>query len=257
VSHPATTVTNMTEPGEHRLYAAWRNPEGLIRPVGVLTRLRTAAGDSYRFVYLKAAEQFDGFICLPGLPELHSVYESECLFPVFRNRLMPRSRPDYGHYVSELALDLDTDPFEVLIRSEGRRATDRVEVFAHPERTPEGTLTTLFFVRGIRHLDGAAAALDDVQPGEVLELVDQPDNRVNRRALLVSTRTGRRLGWIPDCLLDMVHHLRDVDAPVEVTAEHVNPETSPPHVRLLCRVRAPWPDGYEPLSGPEYQPMAA
>ena len=46
----------MTEPGEHRLYAAWRNPEGLIRPVGVLTRLRTAEGDSYRFVYLKTAE---------------------------------------------------------------------------------------------------------------------------------------------------------------------------------------------------------
>ena len=74
---------------------------------------------------------------------------------------------------------------------------------------------------------------------------------------LVEPRTGRRLGWTPDCLLEMVHQLRDVDAPVEVTAEHVNPETSPPHMRLLCRLRAPWPDGYEPLGGPEYQPIAA
>ena len=257
MSHPLPTVTHMTEPGEHRLYAAWRNPEGLIRPVGVLTRLRTAEGDSYRFVYLKAAEQFDGFVCLPGLPELQHVYESDCLFPVFRNRLMPRNRPDYSHYVSELNLDVDTDPFEVLIRSEGRRATDRVEVFAHPERTPEGTLTTLFFVRGIRHIDGAAAAVDEVQPDEVLGLVDEPDNPVNRQAILISTRTGKRLGWMPDCLVNMLHELRRLDSLVEVTAEHVNPDTSPPHMRLLCRLRAPWPDGYKPLSGPEYQPIAA
>lgn len=257
MSYPATTVTHMTEPGEDRLYAAWRNPEGLIRPVGVLTRLRTAEGESYRFAYLKAAEQFDGFVCLPGLPELHSVYESEYLFPVFRNRLMPRSRPDYGHYVSELNLEVDTDPFEVLIRSEGRRATDRVEVFAHPERTPEDILTTLFFVRGIRHIDGAAAAVDEVRSGEVLELVDELDNPVNRRAILISTRTGKRLGWMPDCLVNMLHELRDLDSPVEVTAEHVNPETSPPHMRLLCRLRAPWPDGYDPLTGPEYQTITA
>ena len=188
---------------------------------------------------------------------MHRVYENACLFPVFRNRLMPRSRSDYGDYVSELALDVDTDPYEVLIRSEGRRATDRVEVFAHPERTPEGVLTTLFFVRGIRHLDGAAAAVDDVQPGEMLELEDDPGNPVNRRAVLVGTRAGRRLGWTPDCLVDMLHELRDLDSPVEVTAEHVNPETSPPHMRLLCRLRAPWPEGYEPLTGSEYQPIAA
>ena len=248
---------HMSECGELRLYATWRNPEGLIRPVGVLTRLSTAAGQSYRFVYLKSAEQFDGFRCLPGLPNLHHAYESESLFPVFRNRIMPRSRPDYGDFVRRLDLDVDTDPFEVLIRSEGWRATDRVEVFAHPERTPDGALTTLFFVRGIRHLDGAAAAVDEVQAGDVLELVDEPNNSVNPRAILVSTRTGRRVGWAPDCLLETIHQLRDLDAPIEVTAEHVNPDTSPPHMRLLCRLRAPWPDGYEPLTDPEYQPMAA
>ena len=239
------------------LYATWRNPYGLIRPVGVLTRHFAPGGESYRFVYLKAAEQFDGFRCLPGLPDLHRVYESERLFPVFHNRLMPRSRPDYSQFVGELALDVETDPFEVLIRSEGWRATDRIEVFAHPERAPDGALTTLFFVRGIRHLDGAAAAVDEVQAGDVLELEDEPDNPVNPRAILVSTRTGCRVGWAPDCLVGTVHELMDLGSTVEVTAENVNPETSPPHMRLLCRLRAPWPDGYEPLSGPEYQPIAA
>ena len=256
MSHPGRTVIPMTENGERRLYTTWRNPDGLIRPVGVLTRQLTTDGESYRFVYVKAAEQFDGFKCLPGLPDLHGVYESGRLFPVFRNRLMPRRRPDYSDFVQRLNLDAETDPFEVLIRSEGWRATDRIEVFAHPDRTSDGELTTLFFVRGIRHLDAAAAAVGEVRVGDVLELEDDPDNPVNQRAILVSTRTGRRVGWVPDCLLEMVHDLREMTA-VEITAEHVNPDTSPPHMRLLCRLRALWPDDYEPLSGPEYQPIAA
>lgn len=245
----------MPEPAERRLYAAWRNPEGLIRPVGVLTRSLTADGESYRFVYLKVAEQFEGFKCLPGLLDLHEAYESEHLFPVFRNRLMPRRRPDYDDFVQRLALDAETDPFEVLIRSEGWRATDRIEVFAHPERTEDGLLETLFFARGIRHLEGAAEAVNDVQVGDVLELEDDPDNRVNPRAILLNTRTGHKVGWIPDCLVETVHELRDRGSSVEITAEHVNPDTSPPHMRLLCRLQAPWPDGYEPFTEPEYQPI--
>ncbi len=247
----------MSQDRERRLYAAWQNPEGLIRPVGVLTRRNSGGGETYRFVYVKAAEQFDGFHGLPGLLDLHTIYESEQLFPVFRNRLMPRRRPDYEDFVQRLNLDVETDPFEVLIRSEGWKATDRVEVFAHPDRTSDGALTTLFFVRGIRHLSGAPQAISEVRPGDALEPMDEPTNPVNQRAILVSTRTGHQVGWVPDCLVDTFHELREHDALVEVTAEHVNPESAPSHMRLLCRLRAPWPDGYEPLTGPDYQPMAA
>ena len=165
MSHPGFTLVPMPDNGERRLYATWRNPDGLIRPVGVLTRRATTNRESYRFVYLKAA--------------------------------------------------------------------------------------------GIRHRDGAAEAVDSVRAGDVLELADEPDNPVNQRAILVSTRTGHRVGWVPDCLLDTIHELTELDAAIQVTAEHVNPPTSPPHMRLLCRLRAPWPDGYEPLTGPDYQPIAS
>ena len=251
----------MTEHADRRLYATWRHPEGLIRPVGILTRRVSDQPNGevlYRFVYVKAAEQLDGFRHLPGLPELHEVYESAQLFPVFRNRQMPRRRPDYAEYVTELDLDLRADPFEVLARSEGWRATDRIEVFAYPERTPEGDLKTLFFARGIRHLDGAADAVSDVRPGDVLDLVDDTDNDVNPRAVLMSDRTGERVGWVPDYLVDMIHELREsFEVGVEIIAKHVNPVTTPPHMRLLCRLRAPWPEGYEPLSAPEFQPIVS
>ena len=251
----------MIEQTERHIYATWRNPQGLIRPVGLLTRRgsdRTDGEVTFRFVYLKAVEQFDGFRDLPGLPDLYRVYESDELFPVFRNRLMPRRRPDYPEYVSELDLDVDTDPFEVLARCEGWKATDRIEVFAAPERTPDGDLTTLFFARGIRHLDGAAEAVSDIEPGDVLDLADDPENPVNPRAVLMSNRTGRTVGWVPNYLVDMIHEMRDpFGIDVEITAEHVNPTTTPPHMRLLCRLRAPWPEGYKPLSAPEFQPIVS
>lgn len=247
----------MTDDRERRLYAAWRNPDGLIRPVGVLTLRESDDQPRYRFAYLKAAAQFDGFDGLPGLGDLHRVYESEQLFPVFRNRLMPRRRADYEDFVQRLNLDIETDPFEVLIRSEGRKETDRVEVFAHPERTADGQLTTLFFLRGVRHLPGALEAVREVQPGDVLQLVDDPTNDVNAQAVLISSRTGRQIGWVPDCLVSTVHELRQLGARLELTAEHVNPEGAPNHMRVLCRLRAPWPQGYEPLTGPEYQRIAA
>ena len=128
----------------------------------------------------------------------------------------------------------------------------------YPRRTSEGDLTTLFFARGIRHLPGAADAVSNVRPGDPLTLVNQPDNEVNSQAMLMSNRTDESVGWVPTYLVDMIHELREsFEVDVEITAEHVNPETTPPHMRLLCRLRTPWPDGYEPLSAPEFQPIVS
>ena len=93
--------------------------------------------------------------------------------------------------------------------------------------------------------------------GDVLVLADEPDNAVNPRAMLICTRTGRKVGWVPNYLVDTIHELREFsETDVGIVAEHVNPPTAPPHMRLLCRLHAPWPDGYEPLSAPEFQPIA-
>ncbi len=91
----------MTEHTGRRLYAAWRQPDGLVHPVGMLTCRVVDSAVSFRFMYLKTAEQLDGFDHLPGLSDLHRVYESDHLFAVFRNRQMPRRRPDYGEYSAD------------------------------------------------------------------------------------------------------------------------------------------------------------
>lgn len=248
---------------EH-LFVTWRYREGLIHPVGRLTRRvceESQESQAYRFVYFKNAENLmsEGFSLLPGLPDLHRVYEGQELFPVFRKRQMPRQRPDYAEYLGKLGLDVDTDPFEVMARNEGRKVTDRIEVFAPPRRTDDGDLTTLFFARGIRHRDRASDAVTELGPGDRLVLKDDSHNKVNPLAIFIDTTSGEPVGWVPNYLVDTVHELRELNADdaLTVTVEHVNPPEVAPYMRLICRLSTPWPDNYEPFSGPEFQPIAA
>ena len=246
----------MTDHAERSVYVTWRHPEGSIHPVGLLTRYVSNGSESYRFVYLKKSESLEDFPCLSGLPDLHRVYESEHLFAVFRNRQMSRRRPDYERYVKKLNLEVDSDPFEVMARSGGRRSTDRIEVFAPPTRTTDGNLTTQFFVRGIRHREGAMEAVSGLQPGDLLELKDEPDNAYNPRAVLVRTVDGKDVGWVPDYFVEMVHDLRRLAGTeaVSIAVEHVNPPDVAPSMRLICRLTAPWPDGYARMAErPEFE----
>ena len=253
----------MSDPGQHHqhqersLFVSWRDPDiGSIHPVGRLVRRRGADGERYSFAYLKMAEGLVGFEPLPGLADLHSRYDSDRLFPVFANRVMPRSRPDYDLLASRVDLTGEADPFELLARTGGRRATDRIEVFAAPERTVDGESCVLFFARGIRHVNGAADAVASLRPGDELVLADDPENQHNSRAVLLRVSDGQQIGWIPDYLVDHVHDVRDLNGsdPI-VIVEHVNDSTVAPHMRLLCRLRAPSPDWYVPFSGPEFQTL--
>ena len=248
----------MTEPAEseHSLYVTWRHPEGRIHPVGLLTRRVSNGSESYRFVYLKGSESLEGFLHLPGLPDLHQVYEREHLFAVFRNRQMSRRRTDYEQYVKKLNLDIDSHPFEVMARNEGRKLTDRIEVFAPPVRR-NGSFVTLFFARGIRHRPGASQAIAALQVGDPLALDDDSENEYNPRAIFINTLQLQPVGWVPDYLVNTVHDLRDLtgEEAVSVTAEHINPPDVSPSMRLICRLTAPWPDRYQPLDDPAFQPI--
>jgi hypothetical protein len=242
---------------ERRLYVAWRRPDRLILQVGLLTQRAADGEPRCEFVCLKLAEQHEEFTPLPGLPDLHRRYQSDQLFPVFANRQMPRERPHYDAFVQQLDLNAEADPFEVLARSEGHRATDGIEVFAAPAVNEAGDLAALFFARGVRHVDGAADAIRVLAGGDDLELQPESMNRVNGRAMLLNSRTGRPVGYAPDYLLDTISDLRSVDlTSVRVSVEHANPPESAPHMRLLCRLTSPWPDGYEPLPGPDFLPLA-
>lgn len=112
-------------PANSRLYVATASASGTLVPFGRLDRFCTGNGAVvYEFSYLDNAHSLEGFRPLICFPDVRRIYHSTHLFPFFENRLMRRDRADYGGFVRGLGLDRDTDPFEVLVRSGGRRQTD-------------------------------------------------------------------------------------------------------------------------------------
>jgi hypothetical protein len=252
-------MTAADEHRERRLYVSWRASVGSIHPIGLLIRRWGHDGERFVFTYLKAAELLadpEGFRPLPGLPELHRRYESPTLFPVFANRVMPRTRPDFDLLARRVDIEGEADPFEVMVRSGGLRQTDRIEVFAGPEHTADDRSSCLFFARGIRHVPGAAEAVDDLTVGDELRLAADQRNQFNQRALRLLVSDGRPVGYAPDYLVEHVHELTDLNAvPPHITVEHVNDATAAPHLRLLCRLDAPWPPNYVAFSDARFQPL--
>jgi uncharacterized protein YegP (UPF0339 family) len=242
-----------------RLFVAWQDPDTRsITPVGRLTRRRGSDGDTFEFHYLRRVRQLPHFRPFVGFPSLHESYESASLFPFFENRIMPRTRDDYGDYVGMLGLSVDADPFEILARSEGRRATDTIEVF--PEPTLEnGTVTCRFLVHGVRHIAGAHDAIDDLRIGEALYVLPDPLNEFDDQAVLLRTGDYRLVGYVPAYLTSLIHgplNVYGLDA-VRVSVEHIGDRSGPSHLRLLCALAARWPDDVPPLADPDFQPLTS
>lgn len=239
------------------LYLAWRQPDRRGWPVGRLGR----EGREYVFGYTKGAvsARDAGFHPLASFPDLNEVYVSSALFPLFANRLPPRSRPDYKDFVQWLDLGPgEADPLALLSRSGGQRETDMFEVFPGPEPTADGRYESAFFVHGLRHRGPEAEKeASNLRPGEPLLLHDEPANSADPRAVQVLTSIrGTHLGYVPRYLCEDVHSLRNAGAEqVRARVRRANPAPTPTQFRLLCEVEAPWPDGFSPLASADFQPI--
>ena len=88
-------------------------------------------GGLYRFCYTRGASTLPGFRPFSQMEDLSQVYESEELFPLFDNRLLSPSRPEYEAFLRWGGFDPNNppDPIAILGVTEGIRQTDQVEVF--------------------------------------------------------------------------------------------------------------------------------
>ena len=239
------------------VFLAWRDPGRRWYPVGKLTR----RGGMYRFVYIQGALEAHrdaGFEPLVSFPELHEVYQSPDLFPVFTNRMLSKRRPEFDDFVSWLALPTsEQDPLVLLARSNGRRATDAFEVFAKPSPDGDGRLRVLCFVHGIQHRGPEAIErVDRLGVGDPLRIEADPLNEVDRYALkaLTDEETPVHIGFLPRYLNEDVNAIGA--AHVQVSVEHINRKPTPLQFRLLVQLTGPWPEGFDPCSGPQYQSLA-
>jgi hypothetical protein len=220
-------------------------------------------GTKYQFVYTQGAVEAQSqhkFQLLYSFPDLNKVYTSLEPFPLFSNRLMRPSRPDYKNYIEWLNIpEGEDDPVTILSRSGGRKTTDNFEVFPLPEPDENGLYYIHFFAHGLRHLPTCATErINQLQTGELLYLANEFQNPYDQRALLLCTKDHYIVGYCPRYIVDDVFKLKSKNPElVKVNVERVNPAPTPLQLRLLCNMTAEWHEEFRPFSSWEYQPLVA
>ena len=241
------------------LFVAWRpsSPHEGWRPIGRLEH----DGELYRFFYTHGAKK-PGFRPFTQMEKLDQVYESENLFPVFANRLLSKSRPEYDDFLRWGGFDVSShpDPIVILGVTEGLRQTDALEVFPCPKPDGAGCYFNKFFLHGIRWLpDVALHRIARLQVGERLKLMLDVQNDHDENAVAVRTEVDRMLiGHFPRYLAHDVWQLVErcnVDF-IQLSVERVNTD-APLQNRVLCRMHACWPEGFLPCSGADFEPIPA
>jgi hypothetical protein len=220
-------------------------------------------GQQYRFVYTQGAKEAQN-ICdfqpLYSFPDLEQAYTSIYLFPVFSNRLMSRSRPDYTNFLQWLNIpEQEDDPLAILARSGGQRETDSFAVFPYPEPDEKGQYQLYFFAHGLRYLPKCAIErINDFVLGEKLWLAHEFQNPYDTKALTLNTEDHHIVGYCPRYLRSEIFDLIWKNASsVKLEVECVNLSPTPLQFRLLCHVTALCKDDFRPFSSPEYQPLVA
>lgn len=241
------------------LFVAWRPPQpddiGW-RPVGRLTH----DGGLYRFSYTAGARK-PGFQPFPGMAELDQVYESERLFPIFENRLLPRNRPEYASFLQWSGFDSGSPPSPLVVLgvTEGRKETDAIEVFPCPVIDQFGLYSNRFFLHGIRWLPvDAQSRVNRLKPGEPLKLMLDIQNSVDQGAVAVRTEVDRMMiGYVPRYLARDAHQLSGdcLAGSLELSVSQLNRD-APMQNRVLVQMRARWPSSFVPCSGEDFQPIA-
>lgn len=243
-----------------RLIVNWQHEA--TREILPVAELLVTTGDKemFEFGYLEGVREAlaKGFQPFLAFPSLDRRYESRALFPFFQNRVLPTTRPDYAEYVAALGLDQRTaNVVDLLGRSEARRQTDRIEMVLVADRDAAGgRYVTRFLVRGVRHVGGAEEAVRRLHEGAVLRAVPDPTNPHTTRAR--ELRFGEDLiGFVPSYLLDDMDALEGAEAGPTFTVERVNPPPHPARYRVLVRLDAAWPQGFEPFCADRFQPLRA
>jgi hypothetical protein len=243
------------------VFIAWRggSPErGAWSPVAKLDHV----DGEYRFVYTQGARTLAGFHPFPGMSDLEEVYRSQTLFPLFANRLLSSSRPEYEAWLTWSGFDprQPPAPLALLGVTEGIRQTDALEVFPCPmPGASDGKYRTHFFVHGLRHASPQAQArLATLQTGDALSIELEDNNAHDPQAVAVWVDGDERLrlGYVPRYLARDARTLAGHvgSGAIELRVVRINPG-APLQMRLLCSLIAPWPPGFDPCSGIEFGPI--
>jgi len=217
------------------LLLIWKNPaSGRYTKVGQLARLDH---DRYAFYYVDEAREEPEFVPLLAFPDLDTVFISDTLPPFFANRVLSTKRDGYHTYLEWLGIETlgpDDIPCEVLVRTGAGRATDTFHVVEQPAADAR-EFTSRFFVSGLRFSENIGSVLASLHEGDELQLRLDESNPYNPKAVLIDTRDGSKVGYVPDWLCEDIHDRMSTGWTLRIVVERTNLD-APTSVRLLCRI---------------------
>jgi hypothetical protein len=147
----------------------------------------------------------------------------------------------------------------VLERNQGRRTTDKYEVFPQPrpvlDAAGRSRYQVVAFVHGLRHVPQAQERALQLKSEETLFLMDDSQNEHDRSALVVRTTDKALLGYVPRYLAPDIRALRAAGGEPQVVVVRVNAPPAPVQQRVLVRIDSPWPVGFVAFADNVYQPM--
>lgn len=234
----------------NKLYVAIQNfTTRLWTVVGMLERFT----GFYRFSYTHGS-RIEGFTRFGSLKK--DVTESEDLFPFFQNRLLNKSRPEYSSFLNWLALENGDDPFEILALTEGKRATDQIEVFAHPSPV-NGRFVTKFFVHGAGYT--AQTMADGFKISDDIYLMMDVQNHIDSDAIALRSNNPKCfLGYVPRYMTSDIKSLCSLISPKDINVRLIKENREAPvSFRYLCQIEAPWPPQFSPCSTEEFVPLTS
>ncbi|MDX2227512.1 MAG: DNA-binding protein [Verrucomicrobiae bacterium] len=245
------------------LFLAWQAPADSEQsrawfPVGRLDA--DTVKPHYRFRYTQGAlnaQRNLGFAPLLAFPEFQKAYQSDDLFPLFKNRVISPKRTDFEEYIHWLDLDRGhADPVTILSVSGGERVTDNLEVFPKVTTDSEGYFHVRFFLHGLRHLgEKAIERASHLKVDEKLRILVELNNPATRLAVPLLTEDYQMIGWAPrylvDDLINSVPHAPEMSARIA----RINADGAPLNQRILIDYKGRAPQGEQPMSSPDFKPL--
>jgi len=208
----------------------------------------------YRLVYTQGAWNVPGFSGFSRMQNLEEEYRSLEIFPILKNRTLPRSRPEFEKYLTWLGIHrAEHTELSELARSGGLRATDEIELIPVPEKLADGSFEAYFFARGASHMPEQTAL--QIGVSDRLYVMRDFQNPKDSAALLLRTGDPISLvGYAPRYYSEYLSQLASKCSPSEfvVSVERVNRE-APTAYRILCKVSAPWVDELDAFQGADFK----
>ena len=242
------------------LFLAWQDKDKSRQwfPVGQLDVDMDVESARYRFRYINGARRAQEEATFPLLfefPDLEVDYCANELFPLFRNRVIARGRPDRLDYLRDLDLGEDADPIEILSVNGGYRVTDVYEVFPKLVQHEDGSFACRFFLHGWRYVNAwAQERIERLQSNEKLYVTLELTNPVTRIAVQIQTTDYHMIGWAPRYLMADLAAAMAESPKYSAQVVQVNPMPAPSRQRVLIEMRGYW-NQYKPMASGDYEPL--